>query len=295
MEREFHISHTDGDLALYVSLHTGITIRKPPLKDGAQKSLFKNAKGSIDVCMSESGAVFIIAQTKSGVITKIIYKNGAWRRFDVLIPKTSGYYEKSFALCPHNGEVYALFSVKSAEKYALCMTPLKKSGHTPSLLSYISSWDAFAAVSNENVVCAVFEDEKGVLKASFFSAKRERAYISPLLSGAGASQIRALLKKDTLYAAFLKSGRLFLIETDIRKKRARAIHDLSDAPPDTEISLCEKRGAPVIHTVLGAVVFTFEFDPKSRRWRKTTESASPRAPHEIKHVYAGGSETELII
>ncbi|MBR2742302.1 MAG: hypothetical protein IKD89_01795 [Clostridia bacterium] len=295
MEKEYHVRHADGDFALLMTSRGGITIRTPARGRAEAKSLFKNARGGMDVCVSCGGVVYVMAQTQSGAIIKIIKRDGVWHRFDVLVPKNALYYPKRFALCPQSDGVFAFFSLRGSQNTSLCMTNLSKSGAVPAMIAHIGAWDAFDAAKSPGGVCAAFTDEAGTLYALFYEPLKNKKSLVPLLSGGGFSNIRAFADAGALHTVFLRDGRLFYIETDARTRLVRAIHDLGAADADAELSLSHKRGALFIHTVSESAADTLEFDLKRRVYKKTTRATGSHAPCEIKHVFAGGSETELVI
>ncbi len=295
MYREFHIMRPDGDFSLSLLRGTGIIIKKPAGRTSGAKLLFKNARGEMDVCMTPGGTVFIMAQTQNGVIFKITDRDGVWRRFDVLVPKSGGFHEKKFALCPSGCEVFVFFSLTSAGKTALMVTTLSKSGRTPAAAARLSSWDAFDGASDGSFICAALEDEAGTLSALISEPSRKKTGLIPLLSGGGFSNIRVRLQRGALFTAFIRGGRVFLIQTDIRARVTREIRDMGEAAPGARMAFSVTDGAPVVYLVSENKLVTVRCGGRSRAAVRSETDLTGLRAREIKRVYPGECETETVI
>ena len=296
MRREFYVHHPEGEFILSAYEGIGITINNPGQRRSMAKALFQKSKGDIDVCMTDNGVVYILAQTYSGVIVKIVRSLGVWHRFDVLVPRKSIYYPKKFSLNAVGNEVYGCFPIKDTQKNALCILKLSKSGEMPSVLSYIRDFNSFdVCCSRSGIICIVFEDDKGRLCAIIYDTKTNKSTTIHLLEGGGFYKISVRSDEYAFHIVFWRAGSIFYIEVDAKARQIRSIYDAGSADEKMEILSSIVREKFAIDIISKEEVQSIEFNLKTGIRRKLNKEVHKSEVYEIKHVYECESEFELIL
>jgi len=295
MYKEFYIKHPDGDFVLS-SEPAGLTINTPLSKKTSAKLLFSRSSGAMDVCMTSSADVYVLTQTRTGGIIKIVRSKGVWHKYDILIPKQGRFYEKGFAAISIYDDVYGFFSIRHNGITSLCMMDISGKQKTPVVISHLKNIDSFCAEATpSDEIFVAFENSDGILCSTLLNNKLAKKREYHILDGGSFSNLKAVTSNEGIFIIFKRNDNVFCIETDHNLTKTRTIYDIGKCNEDDVVSARISGNVFSIDIASESEYYRIDLNIKSGARQIKRSAHTNRKPYEIKTVNSNSSTAEIIV